>query len=194
MNTDKLKEFDQFFVREYRYLMGFTKSINPAHDYESTLHDVYLRLRDRIEINGFQGNDYLNYTRCALMNFYKSHYRNQKNKIIVDIEDPDFYNNIEQTLLQNQIQVDQEAEQQHINSYLNTMIYEYVEQNFKPKEIFVFKTYFLLKHKRLNYKTLAETTGFSITSVSNIIKRMKKSIKSDLSLYITSGYTENLNK
>jgi RNA polymerase sigma factor (sigma-70 family) len=189
MNEEKLKLFDEFFVKNYKYLIGFTKSINPSHDYQNTLHDVYVKLRERIEVNGYRGTDFLNYTRCSLMNTYKSQYRADKKRQMVDIENPDYHNTIEQILLQGQNQQEQQNEVDNRNIYLNTLIYEYIDVHFTAKERFVFSTYYLLKHKHLNYKTLAEVTGYSITSVSNIIKRMKKDIRENLELYIMSGNT-----
>jgi DNA-directed RNA polymerase specialized sigma subunit len=71
------------------------------------------------------------------------------------------------------------------------MIFEFIEENFNQKEVFVFRTYYLLKHKHLNYKTLAQVTGYSITSVSNIVKKIKKSIRENLQAYIMTGGTIN---
>jgi len=192
MNEEKIQEFNEFFQKNYRYLQGFTKSINPQHFYNDTLNDVYLKCRDRIEVNGYQGTDYLNFVRVALMNTYKSQYRCSKKKQLVDFEDSDYRQTIEEILLIEQQQQQQERELEHRDTYLNTMVFQFIEETFNAKEQFVFKTYFLLKHKKLNYKQLAEVTGYSITSVSNIIKMMKKKINLELGSYINSGQTINV--
>jgi RNA polymerase sigma factor (sigma-70 family) len=184
MNDVKVQEFDRFFVQNYSYLKGFTRSINPQHDYENTLHEVYLRLRDRIQVVGYEGDDYLNYTRCGLMNYFKDEWRLKVKRQSVDFEDPSYYATIEDVLLTKEEQQQQEAERQQLNSYYNTMIFEYIQEKYNPKEIFIFKTYYLLKHKHLNYKTLSTVTGFSMTSVSNTIKRMKKDLRDNLFRYI----------
>jgi RNA polymerase sigma factor (sigma-70 family) len=189
MYSNHLKLFDEFYVKEYKYLKSFARSINPSADYESLLHDCYIKCRDRIEVVGYQGSDYMNFVRVTIMNQYKSNYRLQKKRIFIDIENPDFYNNIEQTLLQQEHFQEQQKDTDQLNSYFNTMIYEYVQERYSPKEIFIFKTYYLLKHKHLNYKTLSTVTGFSMTSVSNTIKRMKKDLKENLMSYIYSGQT-----
>ena len=176
-----------FFNNNYKYLLGFSKSINPKDDYESLTHDGYIRARTRIQDNGYSGDTFLNYMRCVLMNLYKSQYRSNRNKTIVDINDEDYYQTIEDVLNLKDQQEQLEAEQQNINTYLNTMIYQYIEEHYDQREIFVFKTYYLLKHKHLNYKSLAITTGYSITAVSNIIKKMKKDLRANLKRYITDG-------
>jgi RNA polymerase sigma factor (sigma-70 family) len=188
----ELQLFDEFYVKEYKYLRTFSKSINPSADYESLLHDCYLKCRDRIEVNGYLGTDYLNFVRVTIINTYKSNYRAGKRKQMVDFEDPNYYNTIEDILSLKDQQEEQETEREHRNIYLNTIIFEYIETVYSPKEIFVFKTYYLLKHKHLNYKTLSEMTGYSITSVSNIIKKMKKDIRLNLISYIFSGQTVNI--
>jgi RNA polymerase sigma factor (sigma-70 family) len=191
MNDEKINKFNEFYVNQYKYLLGFSRSINPQADYESLLHDCYLKCRDRIEKNGFDGLDYMNFVRVTIMNQYKSNYRNIKKKQLVDIEDPDYYNTIESVSLTKEIQQEQQNEIYNKNIYLNTIIFEYVDKNFTARDQFIFKTYYLLKHKHLNYKTLSEVTGYSITSVSNTIKRMKKAIRTDIMSYILTGNTNN---
>jgi RNA polymerase sigma factor (sigma-70 family) len=191
MNDEKVIEFNEFFIKEYQYLMGFSKSINPQSDYESLLHDCYLRCRDRIEINGYEGTNYMNFMRVTIMNTFKSNYRNLKKRQIIDIENQNYYNTIEDILLQKEEQQEQEIEAIHQNEYLTTMIYEYVDNFYNQKENYIFKTYFILKHRHLNYKQLAQATGYSITSVSNVIKRIKKDLRKNIYSYIITGYTES---
>jgi hypothetical protein len=52
----------------------------------------------------------------------------------------------------------------------------------------IFKTYYVLKHKHLNYKQLALATNLSQTSVSNTIKTIKKDLRLNLLSYINTGY------
>ena len=184
-----VEKYDKFFTENYKYLLSFCKSINPSADYESLCHDCYIRCKERIITNGFVGDGYLNYFRCSAMNLYKSSYRNNKKKQLVDIDDVNYYGTIEEILLQKETQEEQQKEHDNQTIYLNTMIFEYVGQNFTPKEIFIFRTYYILHKRRLNYKILASITGYSITSVSNIIKRMKKNIQENIRSYIITGQT-----
>jgi len=186
-NEDKVNEFNQFFSSNYKYLKGFTKSIDCKADYENLLHHVYLKVRDRIETNGYNGNEYMNFTRVALMNSYKSQYRQNKKIQIIDIDDEDFTNHIETILVNQEELLQQDQLIQAEISYIINGIYEYVEKYFNQKELFVFRTYYLLKHKHLNYKQLSEATGYSVTSVSNIIKRIKKELRQNLKIYLKTG-------
>ena len=190
----KAKEFDMFFVSEYDYLLSFAKSIDPKSDYESLLHDVYLRCKDRILVAGFDGDSYINFIRVSLMNQYKSNYRLEQKRPKVDFNDVNYYHNIEEHLQLKRDQERQEQDYQDSVSFINTMLFSYIDENFDERDRFIFKTYFLLKNKKMNYKTLAEATGGSLTAVSNTIKKMKADIKMNLELYIngrtiTSGYT-----
>jgi len=192
----KVEEFDRFFCNEYEYLRSFAKSINPQADYDCLLHDVFIRCKDRISTAGFTGNTFLNFTRVALMNQYKSNYRLQQKRTTVDINNENYYGFIEYNLQLKLEQEEQDKELQDHTSFVNTMIYSYIDEYYDEREKFVFKTYFLLKPKKINYKQLSEATGYSITAVSNIIKRMKQDIKLNLERYIngykiSTGYTQS---
>jgi RNA polymerase sigma factor (sigma-70 family) len=187
MNDEKVQEFNQFFNKEYNYLKGFTKSINPKNDYQSLLHTVYLRCYDRIKSNGFEGKNYMNFTRVALMNSYKSQYRQNKSRVIIDIEDPNYYNKVEEILLLNENQSQQQQLLDFELSYIVNGIYEYVDKYYSDKEKFIFKTYFLLSSKKINYKQLSEATHYSISTVSNIIKKIKKDLRENLIMYLKTG-------
>lgn len=187
MHNDKIKLFDEFFTTNYKYLISFSKSINPQSDYESLTHDVFLRCRQRIQENGYSGETYLNYVRVGLMNLYKSNYRQEKKHQFIDIEDPDYFNLTEDHLSLKAEQDQQQEEQNNINTYLILNVYEYLDKYASPKELWVFRTYYLLRHHHINYKELSKITGYSITSVSNIIKRLKKELRNNLELYIRTG-------
>lgn len=187
MHEQKVRDFDKFYTENYKYLISFSKSINPKADYESLTHDVFLRCRTRIADNGYSGETYLNFVRVSLMNFYKSNYRNEKNRQFIDINDQDYYGCVEDKLQLKEEQYQQEIEAQHKSEFLNEQIFEYLDKYYSSKEQFVFKTYFLLKHKHLNYRQLSEATNYSITAVSNIIKKIKKDIKLNIKCYILTG-------
>ena len=190
----KVREFDEFFVKEYDYLVQFSRSIDPQSQYEDLLHDCYLRCKDRITVNGYSGLTFMNFMRVTIMNTYKSNYRLQQKRPQIHFDNENYYATIETNLQIKRDQEQQEMEYQSQVSFINTMLYGYIDENFDERDRFVFKTYFLLRNKKMNYKTLAEVSGFSITTVSNIIKRMKQDIKMNLENYIngqsiTSGYT-----
>ena len=188
-NECKVKMFDEFFISEYDYLLGFTQSIDPKANYNDLLHDTYCRCKDRILVAGFSGETFLNWVRVSLMNGYKSNYRLEQKRYNIDFEDVNYYHNIEQVL---QLKLNQEEQENEYNqqvSYLNTMVFSYINDKYGEKEKFVFKTYFLLKPKKINYKQLSEATGYSMTAVSNIIKRMKQDIKKNLENYINGRET-----
>lgn len=191
MNETKVKEYDKFIEGNYRYLLGFCKSIDPKNDYEDLMQLSYLKCRERITKNGYSGDTFLNYFRCTAMNTYKSGYKKARSKTIIDIEDPDYHATIEQTLLTKEEQQEQDKLIEYELSYISNGIYEYVEKYFNKKERFIFATYFLLKHKHLNYSQLSDATGYSMTSVSNIIKRIKKELRQNLVIYLKTGKSMN---
>ena len=184
-NTLIAKEFDKFFVDNYKYLLGFTKSIDVKNDYQNLLHDCYLKCKTRLLLSGYSGNSYLNYTRVTIMNTYKTQYRDTKHTI--DFHSEDYENEIETELQTREDFNDQSKQHDYEMVFLNTMAYDYVNKYFSPKENMIFKTYYVLKHKHINYKTLSECTGYSITSVSNTIKRIKKALRDNLVSYINTG-------
>lgn len=188
MDNELVKEYDKFFVENYKYLLGFSKSINPAYDYESLLHDCYLKCKKRIESNGYDGKEFLNFTRVTIMNTFKTNYRNKKNNVDFDLID--FNSEIESKLKFNADIEQQEKDRYAYVSYINTSAFEFVDKYFNDKEKFIFKTYYILKGKQLNYKQLALVTGYSITSVSLIIKKIKKELKINLKSFIETGLKE----
>lgn len=181
----KIEEFNKFFTENYNLLTGFSKSINPKADYESLTHNSYIKCINAIEKRGYDGKDYLNFTRVVVMNTYKSNYRDKKN--IISFEDADFEIEIESCLHLKDYQDQQEEEIRRKEEFLNTIIYEFVDRYYSRKENFIFKTYYLLQRKKINYKQLSEVTGYSITSVSNVIKKIKKDLKENLLRYINTG-------
>lgn len=180
----KVQEFNKFFTDNYKYLLGFSRSIDVRNDYESLLHDCYLKVATKVS-SGYSGNTYLNYMRCTIMNTYKTSYRDRK--YTVDIEHPDFQDVVEERLLDDHEYAEQRKEYDNEMAYLNTMVYEYVNKYFSPRDNMIFKTYYVLKHKHLNYKQLAIATNLSQTSVSNCVKNVKKSLKQNLVCYINTG-------
>ena len=183
----QVQEFDQFFKSNYKYLCGFSRSIDVKNDYESLLHDSYLRCRDRIAKNGYQGKDYLNYTMVTIMNLYKTQYTQSRNYQKIEFENPDYQSNIEYQLQLKESQEQQEQELYYRAIFLNTMVFEYLDRYCTPREIFIFKTYFLLKHKRLNYEQLSQATNLSVKTVSTTIKKVKKELQRNIISYINTG-------
>ena len=181
----KILEYDEFFVKEYNYLLGFTRSIDVKHDYENLLHDVYLKCRNRIAVSGYSGNTYMNFVRVSIQNTYKTFYRDKKPTI--DIERPEVNNCVEEKLLDEQEYEDYKQTYNLEMSYINTYIYAYVNRYYDKKQEFIFKTYTILKHKQLNYKQLSIATGYSLDYVSKIVRKIKKDLRKHLWYYIENG-------
>ena len=175
MTGDTVLQFNNFFIQNYNYLLGFSRSIDVKNDYEDLLHNCYLKCHRRIALSGYSGTSFLNFIRITIINTYKTNYRDKKHT--VDFEGQN-YNSMVEDILLNDFE-NELSRKQYINDvqFINTMIYEYVNKYFNEKENMIFKTYFLLKYKHLNYKQLADATGYSITSVSNTIKNIKKELK-----------------
>lgn len=188
-HTKEILSFNQFFSDNYKYLKDFCKSINPAHNYEDTLHHCYLKAYDKISRTGYDGDDYLNYFRVILMNNYKGDYKKERKYQMINISDPDFISYIDNRLLFLEEQDEQDQQLYNRNVFINSIIFDYLDKYCSQKEIFIFKSYFLLHHKKLTYKKLAEITGYSLNSVANIIKKIKKQLRRDIISYINSGVT-----
>ena len=183
-HEDKIKLFDEFFVQEYDYLRGFTKSIDPYCEYQDILHECYCKCRDRISKVGFSGKTFLNFTRVTIINTFKSGYRFKQKHKRIHYDDINYTAHIEETLAHRQDMEEKDHQLEQHQSYLNTMVFSYIDERFSKREVFVFKTYFLLKHKKMNYKQLSLTTGYSTGTVSGIIKRMKSDIRLNLEDYV----------
>lgn len=184
--TTQLQEFNTFFADNYNYLLGFAKSINVRNDYESLLHNSYLKCAKRVDLSGYSGSTYLNFVRVVITNTYKTNYRDQRHTI--DADHPDHQEEIETVLAEEHEYQEQKKLREQEMSYINTQAFDYVDKYFSPRDNMIFKTYYVLKHKHLNYKQLAEATGYSITSVSNTIKKIKKSLRQNLLTFINTGY------
>lgn len=181
----QLINFNTFFVDNYNYLLGFAKSIDVRNDYESLLHNCYLKCHKRIDLSGYSGTTYLNFMRVTIMNTYKSNYRDKK--YTVDIYQDDVINQAETELLDNEDYHQQRKDYDNEMSFLNTMAFEYVNKYFNSKQNMIFKTYYVLKHKHLTYKQLSDATNINMKTVSNTIKHIKKELQINLLVYINFG-------
>lgn len=185
MCDDKAKQFDNFFIQNYKLLMTFSKRLD-NNDYENLLHDVYLRCRDRVS-REYEGQEFLNFVRVSLMNYNKTIQKQKKKMQLVDINDQNYLPNIDQKLLQYEDFQEQENERQDNLSYIIANLYEYLEVYHNKRDVLIFKSYYLLKRKHLNYKELSDATGYSQGTVSTVIKKLKKSIRENLMIYCKIG-------
>lgn len=190
----KVMEFDNFFINNYDMLLGFSKSIDVKNDYESLLHDCYLKCHKRIDLSGYSGSTYLNFMRVTITNTYKTKYRDRKHMVTIDtnstqdsVATNDWQGKAEMKLLDEYDYTIQQQEYDNEMAFYNTMVYEYVNKYFDARDNMIFKTYYVLKHKHLNYKQLAAVTNLSQTSVSNCIKHIKKSLRINLLCYLNTG-------
>lgn len=187
--------FNQYFSEHYIYLRGFALLIKRQEDAENLLHDAYLRCYKRIELSGFSGSTFLNFIRVTMTNANKNSFRDSKE--IVPIESQECYNEteysgnydseVEQKLLSTAEDEEVQKQYDYEVNYKHTMAFQYVDQYFNEKEKMVFRTYYVLKHKHLNYKQLSLACNMSQSSVSNIIKNIKKSLRLNLECYIRNG-------
>jgi RNA polymerase sigma factor (sigma-70 family) len=191
----KVLEFNQFFVGNYKHLLGFVNLFRKEEYAEDILHDVFIKCYKAISFSGYSGNSYLSYTKRAIGNTRTNHFRNAKNS--VDLLSPVDYlpaefndtyeSEAELKLLQQQQDELLEVDRQNDVNFKHTMAFEYVDKYFSEKDRMVFKTYYVLKHKHLNYKQLSIATSMSQSTVSNIIKNIKKELRINLECYISTN-------
>ena len=196
-----LLAFNDFFAKEYAYLLGYAL-LRKADYPEDLLHNAYLKCYKRIMLSGFSGQTFLNFIRVTITNANTNTYRDKKNNVEflstseqapLGLDEGDvagqynkqnFSEEIEQKLLQKDEDERIEADRQYDINFRHTMAFEYVNKYFNERDKMVFKTYYVLKYKHLNYKQLAKACNMSQSTVSNIIKHIKKELKENLRCYI----------
>jgi RNA polymerase sigma factor (sigma-70 family) len=185
MNENKVKEFDKFFKENYKKILNDARSItkNDLY-YEDIVNENYLKIRERILRNGFNGNFYA-YVWISIKNDFSTIKKTQGKRVMKDIDDYDNNSSdiekAEQILLQQQYWNDENETYYQNIEFIVMKLFDFIETRYNEKQCYLFKTYFLLS---TNYKELSEITKYSQTYISNTIKPMKKDVKNNFINYL----------
>lgn len=190
------QEFNNYFSKNYFYLLSYA-SLKNQREKEDILHDVFLKCYRTISLSGFSGHTFSNYIRRAIKNAATNKYRDNNVRNNVELEPSINYTPTEFTdsyeseaemkLLIKTEEEEQQKEYDYEVNFKHTMAFEYVNKYFSERDKMVFKTYYVLKYKHLNYKQLASATNMSQSTVSNIIKNIKKELKKNLECYLNTN-------
>jgi RNA polymerase sigma factor (sigma-70 family) len=188
--TVMLQSFDKFVQHNYPKLlthaMVVTKNYEDASD---LLHNVYIKIKQRIIESGYTTQRYITYFCTAISNTFFAERKAKKNRIgYVDIDE--CYLDLEKILEHNDESWQQQEEFHQEKEYLTKMIFKFLENKYNDKEIYIFKCYYLFYPERMTYQKLSDQTGVSITYCSKIIKEIKMDIHQNLFKFI-KNYDDN---
>ncbi len=186
MYLNIVKLYDKFFNDNYNKLLNDATSITQHYDYSvDMVHDNYLKVRNKIWKNGFNGDNYYGYLWLSIKNDWRVLKNREKIRKFIDIDDTtnhfDDIEKAEQYLLVEDNWNKQQEEYYQSVEYVVMELFKFVETRYDEKQSYIFKCYFLLC---LTYKELSNQTGYSQSYISNTIKPLKKDIKHNFEQYL----------
>ena len=181
MHEEKVKEFDEYFVKNYEEHYRSCKTIAKSYvndDILDILHDAYIKVRNRIEKSGFNGTNYGGYLYLSIKNEFLIKKRNEKKykEVGYDIN-PNMYFEVEHLLLEFEEIAQSTAEYDRDLMYVSEKLFKFVEIHFDEKTNYVFRSYYLLPKQ--TYRKISARTNFTLKEISYIMKNTKKKIRKD---------------
>lgn len=185
-----VKDFDRFFETKYEKLLNEAVSITQHYDYSADMvNDAYLKVRQRIWLSGFTGNNFHGFLWQSISNEWKVLCNRKKIRHFVDIDssdNEDGYYHSDRIKAENVLLLEDEWNKQQEEYYqkiefIVRILFNYIETHYNEKEAYLFKTYFLLGE---TYKELSIRTGYSQSYISNTIKPIKKKLKHNFIDYL----------
>ena len=179
--TDTLNTFNNYFSNNYNGLVKYTimigQSVNLIEKRErwakDILHDSYLKINNRLTMSGFTGN-LTGYTMITINNALISHYNKVVKTIPIEIN-TDSIDNIEDILLAQEQEHKERVVYQNEIEIISRNIFRYLSTRYNDKQKYIFRTYFL--NKKMTYKKVKKTTGYSLGFISETIKKIKQDLK-----------------
>lgn len=184
---DQVRDFDQFFTNKYNQLLNEAQSITKHYDYSSDIvNDTYLKVRRRIWLSGYTGTNFHSFCWRSIQNEWFVLTNRRKIRTFIDIDHEDHYGERmeaeEQLLVEHEWNVMQEMYYQRIERIV-MILFNFIETHYSERDSYLFKTYFLCGD---TYKELSRRTGYSQTTISNVIKPMKKVLKTEFETFLKS--------
>lgn len=195
MSKEKVKELDEYVQNNYNEIMTSAKTICKSYvndNVSDIINDTYLKLRNKIERDGFKGDNYGGYFWISLKNQFGMNLRKEKTNKTVFINDI-HYNDVDYQLVVDKILLELDQNDRSSQEYdrdlmeISEKLFKFVDREFSEKESYLFRNYYLIP--KSTYKKLSERTGYSLTDCSLIIKSIKKSIRKNF----INWYKENYN-
>ena len=178
----EVKQFDLFFAENYdlmhqkvNYL--FRKQLT-SEEIAETVHDLYLRVKQRIQASGYTGSNFMGYCFLSLRNVMRQ-YENEKKVESKKPKDLDFDDLNYQNFIESHIQ-EQEHDTQPFhnrNEFLVRCLFRYLDQHYSPQHANLYRMYYLSLEGRRSYNKLSASTGLSRYTVKNIISKIKVDVQ-----------------
>jgi len=192
-----IKHFNKAFILNYNYLLKW--GVND----EDLLHEVYEKLYLKFSKDGFIlepkhniEKKLLEYTKTAIRNTYLTKKKQKSTNPKFKLKLSEHLEEVEEELqIRKDIDEDTKTYQQQLEFFTKN-IFQYLKTNYPDYKIYIFKTYYLSnpKNKKINYKTLALRTNYSVSTVCNIIQEIKRDLKKNLLTYIVENQTKSFFK
>lgn len=162
-NEAKAQSFAVWFGQWYGCLQEELKR-KDTYD-EDTLNDTFMRMYDKIRFGGLDIADYKAY-------FHRAFFTNFMQRVFAEKQSCT-------TSLNIQDQVDDTAgEEELIDDMLSLEfdIFDYVYRKYPVQQFEIFKMYIRLK-PAINYSELSKITDISVTSISEIISKIRRDVQ-----------------
>lgn len=178
-HDEKVKQFDVYFNTKYKKIKSSAVSIlKHRDDTDDIIHDVYLKVRDRISRDGYDGDNFMGYLYRTFQNELRLAKNREKKIKHLDIDDENIAFITDWVMLDNEEIKTSTVEYREDILYITKMLFSFLNLHFSEKEQYLFRTYYLSKQK-MTYKDLAKQTKYEYNSCDSIIKDMKKKIRLD---------------
>jgi RNA polymerase sigma factor (sigma-70 family) len=194
MHLEKVKELDEYVQNNFNDIKRSANTICKSYsngNVDDIINDTYLKLRKKIERDGFDGKNYGGYFWMSLRNEYGMYLRKEnRNKTVFindnTLDDYDYTEIVERTLIE--MDKDDKSSQNYYYELMEITedLFIFINQRFTEEEVYLFRNYYLIPKQ--TYRKLSERTGFSIPDCSIIIKEMKRVIRKDFIPYYKKKY------
>lgn len=161
-NQAKAEQFAKWFGEWYTRLQ--VELIRKDTYDEDVLNDTYIRIYDKIRFGGLVIADYKAY-------FHRAFFTNFMQRVIGQTQSTE-------VALDNHDKIDDSESDEELiraKAALENDIFEYVYQRYPVHEFELFKTYVRLK-PAINYAELSKITAISVSTISDIVSKIKKDI------------------
>ena len=175
-----VQTYNQIFAQNYKHFCIF------AQNDADLVNNVYLKIYNNFQVANFTGKTLseikekiYGYCKVSIYNTFLTQKRLQKNNIEIE--------NCQTQLQQTEsIDEDNRTETQQLE-FISMKLFQYLKLHYSEADEYVFTCYYLYdKDKRLTYAQLSTITGFSISKVCGIIKRIKQDLQQNLVNYINN--------
>ena len=199
-----LAEFNRTFTDNYdtfRYYTStvLTKNYNTFNDgitdsrVIGKVHDAYETIVERVVASAITATTIIAYIKQTIRNALFNDVRTDliKNRIRhesyrpSDVVNPtnaamsydqSIANELEQYFQDKENEAEQELDYYYRSQYYSKKIFQYLERRYNEKDCYIFRCYYLMP-KKMTYRKLEKQTGYSKSTCSNTIKKIKYDLR-----------------